>query len=425
MAFFSRGERAWPIASPVPNAFLPALAIVLLKQNKGESARCVVQKGDLVREGSLLGRADSEGQANVHAPVPGIVRDIKTIRVASGAPVQAVEISFEGRFDRLGKREEKYVWTSMSRADMIQSLRERGVVEMSYSGRPIVDVISTSRNISALVLLEMESEPYLNTERAILYERRNEVFEGLAILRQLINPGACFFVAEKGDDEDLKDICNYAKELQPAIELVVLAARYPQDMPNQIASVLRSGKRYLSAKDVCIVRPSTALAVYESLVFAKPVIERYVTIAGGSIKKPAVLKARIGTPIGDLIEECGGFLDPPERIVLGGPLRGEPVYNLDSPITKLTGAVLALSAQETNRSVQTACIRCGRCADVCPERLSPSEILRRLEKGKASEALALGLGRCTSCGACGYICPSRIPLVEALATGKQLGEASR
>lgn len=406
----------WPVASPILNAFLPATAIVPLKQHAGPQARCVVSAGDVVKEGSLLGKADHSGSANVHSPIPGIIREVKHLRTVAGAAVEAVEIALEGRFERLGKREERYVWASMNRNDIIQTIRDKGVVSMDAEARPLIDLIQGS-GASAIVLCGLESEPFLRTESSLLRAKTKEVFEGLGIIAKLLAPKG-FYVCIDDSEGDLPDILGpHISALKAPAELVVLEARYPQDLPRQLLSVIHRDRKPLAARDALILNPSTAFAVYEAVVLARPLVERFVTVAGGAIKHPAVLKARIGTSIGDLIEECGGFLDQPSKLILGGPLRGYPVYDLDAPITKSTPAVLALSPEETGRSRVEACIRCGRCRDVCPERLDPAEIQRYLGAGRRKESEILGLRECTLCGACGFICPSQLPLVEIFDTG--------
>jgi electron transport complex protein RnfC len=419
------GMKAWPIPSPIANAFLPSSALVVLKQHKGPACRCVVAKGDVVREGSLLGKGEKPGSVHIHAPVPGMVQDILQVKLASGESVEAVRIDLKGSFDKLGKREERYIWKSMSSVDMVQALREKGVVEMSASGLPLADLALARKGVAVLVLNGVESEPYLRTEKTVLRERSREVLEGFEIIRSLVRPQRAVIALEEDDENELAEVPGILGEMESPPEKLILEARYPQDMPRQLASVLQPGRHTLSGEDIFILSPSTVLAVYEALVLAKPLVERYVTIAGGAIKRPSVLKARIGTLIGDLVEECGGFIGVPEKIVLGGPLRGEPVHSLDAPITKLTASVIALTNEETRSRSRNACIRCGRCAEVCPERLLPADIYRFIGKGRMEEARGFGLDLCTSCGACGYICPSRLPLVEAFQTCGKTKEVSK
>jgi Na+-translocating ferredoxin:NAD+ oxidoreductase subunit C len=417
-------KRDWPLVSPVQNAFLPAEAVVLLRQHRGPAPRCVVRKGDFVREGQLLGKAEVEGSSPVHAPIPGSIREIREIRLPSGGSSQAVVIVLQGTFSRLGKREEKYLWTSMSQNDILGSLRDRGVIEMDGEGRPLDGLLRSSRGPVLFVLNCLVREPYLRTESTVLAERGAEVLEGFEIMRSVLEPERAVLALDSTELDLVESVKALLQDREKAPDCLLFPPRYPEELTRRL---VESGCLPKKARKGAIfsVNPSTALAVYEAVVHAKPLVERYVTIAGGAVKRPAVLKVRIGTPLGDLVEECGGFLGVPERLVLGGPLCGEPAYDLDMPITKLTGAVIALTRDETNRGKRVPCIRCGRCVSVCPEGLDPEALFRRITVNREGEAAALGLFRCSRCGACGYICPSRIPLVEAFAMSKQHVEAKK
>ncbi len=401
----------------VQNAYLPATATVLLKQHEGAAAHCLVRRGELVREGALIGRADGPGQAAIHAPLPGVVYDIRRVRLPSGGDCEAVVIALEGSFDRLGKREERYLWKSMSRIDILQTLRDRGIAETEQPARPLFEVLRPEKRFSTLVLNALESEPYLQSETMLLAGRIGEVLEGFAILRTATQATQCFLALDATLPELAARVEEAAARLTPTPASIRLEPRYPQDMPERLSEAL-ADKRRDAEGETLFVRPTTAFAVYEAVVLAKPFLERYVTIAGGAVKRPAVLKVRIGTPIGDLIEECGGFVGSPERIVLGGPFRGVAVYDLDAPVTKQTSAVLALSAEETQARRRMPCIRCGRCAERCPERLDPAHLYRLVSAGRFEAARAAGLESCSSCGLCGYVCPSRLTVSEALASAR-------
>lgn len=392
---------------------------MLLKQHAGAPARCVVRRGEFVREGMVVGRGVGPGSSDVHAPVPGVVQDIRSVLLAEGGESEAVVIALEGSFDRLGRRVERYVWTSMSRADILRTARDRGVVDVETPGFPLFDLLSERASTDILILNAVESEPYLRTESSLLKERAEQVLDGLAILAKVASPARVVIAVDEGCGEE--SMAPWS-ENEAHAEIVRLRTRYPQDMRNQILeAILGAKKKNLSS--VLIVRPSTAMALHEAVVLAKPMMERYITVGGGAIKSPAVLKARIGTPIGDLIEECGGFMGPPARLVLGGPFRGFSVHDLDAPVTKTSSAVLALSREEVGEMRRHPCIRCGRCAGVCPEKLDPERLFRYLAHRLYDEAEAWGLSDCTLCGACGYICPSRVPLVAAFSARLRPGKA--
>jgi len=422
------------VETAIPNAFLPSTALVPLKQHSGKSARCVVSRGDRVREGMVIGRSEGHGSSDIHAPIPGLVRDIKTIALPEGGETEAVAIELDGSFDRLGRREERYLWRSMSRRDMLSAIRDRGVVAAEQPGTPLYDILSGSRDIGLLILNTVESEPYMRTEECLYRTRTADITEGLGIIRKIINPSrtivltASFSEGNSAQGRESQDSSASARGFNQdggwSIETIVLQPKYPQELHNQIIEAVEGSRKH-KAGDFIVITPSTALAVYEAIVLAKPMIERCVTVDGGALRYPAVLKVRIGTSVRDLIEECGGFLHKPERLVICGPLRGFAIYDLDTPITKTTSAVLALDGRETRTGRSAPCIRCGSCAELCPERLDPQMIFRLLERGRVAEARELGLESCTLCGTCSHICPSRVPLTSAFASRLGVMEALR
>ncbi len=409
----------WHDLGPVPNAFLPTEATVLLRQHQGQAARCVVHKGEFVREGAIIGRARGPSSSNVHAPIPGIVKDIRVMAMSEGGESEAVVIALEGSFDRLGRRPERYLWKTMSRHDIMHSLDERGVVETEAPGKPINTIISEPRRIDLLILNAVESEPYLYAESSLLRDKWAELLDGLAILRKVVAPERTLIAVETGKAPLLK--ASPAAD-EPQIEVMEFRRRYPQDLRNQLLEAI-VGHRPKTDLEVLIVRPSTAFAVFEAIVHVKPMLERYITVAGAAVKRPSVLKARIGTSIGDLIEECGGFLGRPSRLIIGGPFRGHAVHDLDVPVTKTTAAILALTDSEIRQQARCSCIRCGRCSVSCPEHLDPDLLFRLLTHGREAEALQNRLESCTLCSICGHLCPSRVPLVAAFSS--RLGAMER
>jgi electron transport complex protein RnfC len=420
------------VETAVSNAFLPSVAVVPLKQHVGESARCVVGRGDRVREGMVIGRSEGPRSADVHAPIPGTVLDIKTIALPEGGESEAVVIALEGSFDRLGRREERYLWRSMTRHDMLSAVRDRGVVAAEGPGIPLYDLLSGSRDIGLLILNVVESEPYLRTEKCLSEARGADIIEGLGIIRKIVNPARTIVATSavsggrSASGRSIEEIAAAApKEFGQdggwTIETIAFEPKYPQELHGQIIEAIE-GARKRKAGDYLIVTPSTVLAAYEAVVLAKPMIERCVVVDGGALRDPAILKVRIGTPLRDLIEECGGFSQKPERLVVCGPFRGCAIYDLDTPITKTTSAVLALDRREVRPGRTAPCIRCGNCAEVCPERLDPQMIFRLLDRGRIMEAGELGLESCTLCGSCSYVCPSRVPLAAAFASRLRLVE---
>jgi electron transport complex protein RnfC len=401
----------WEQRGRVENAFLPNGAVILLKQHAGSQSRCVVRRGEYVREGMVIGRADGPLSANVHSSIPGVVRDIRVVALPEGGHAEAVVVALEGSFDRLGRRAEKYLWKSSGRNEILASLRDKGVVDTEAPGIPLFDLLGERRDVDLLVINAVECEPYLQAESCLLRDRASEVMEGIEILRKLLTPKRTVLAVSRKEALPSSTI----SEAHTEIEIRTLEPRYPQDMPTQLLDAI-DGARGRKLAGATILKPSSAFAVFEAISLAMPMVERYVSVGGGALKRPAVLKARLGTRIGDLIEECGGFSGPPARLVLRGAIRGHSVHDLDTPITKTTSAVIALDAAEVGSARRTPCIRCGRCRFACPERLNPDLLYRLVERGLTERAVSAGIRSCTACGACSYVCPSRVPLVAAFSS---------
>ncbi len=215
-----------------------------------------------------------------------------------------------------------------------------------------------------------------------------------------------------------------AENAKLPLEVVSLKVKYPQGDEKQLLKAVTGREVPSGALPIeigCVVsNVGTVHAVYEAVVLDKPLIERVVTVSGGALKNPQNLKVRIGTPISSLIEECGGFKEVPAKIVVGGPMMGFTIYDLDTPVTKGTSGILALTSREVNGAHRTACISCGRCIEACPMGLDPTNLFKYIDHSDYDSADSLGLMDCKECGSCGFVCLARIPLVQGMRLGKKM-----
>jgi electron transport complex protein RnfC len=130
------------------------------------------------------------------------------------------------------------------------------------------------------------------------------------------------------------------------------------------------------------------------------------------VKQPQNIEVPVGTLMQDVIDFCGGFTEPPARIIHGGPMMGDVMPHLGVPVVKGTSGILALAAKDLPQHQARACIRCGRCVAACPCGLLPLEMAARIRKDDFKGAESYGVTDCISCGSCAYACPSHIPLVH-------------
>ena len=162
--------------------------------------------------------------------------------------------------------------------------------------------------------------------------------------------------------------------------------------------------------NMIFIEPVTAYTAYDAVVKNKPMINRFIVITGPAIDNTTVLNVRIGTPIGDIIEECGGFKTDPSRIIVNGLLCGQAVYDLDTPITKYTKSLHIMDNDTCPSYTVRNCIHCGRCLQVCPVSIDPQRIATSIQKEKITPKLLTSISSCQYCGCCAIVCPSRIPL---------------
>ena len=98
---------------------------------------------------------------------------------------------------------------------------------------------------------------------------------------------------------------------------------------------------------------------------------------------------------------------------------------LDCVVTKGFSGLVVLDSQYTKKQKETNCIKCGKCADVCPMNLMPmmisaSAVFEDFEKAEKYNAMD-----CMSCGCCSYICPAKKPIAQNIKFAKDMISVQR
>ena len=153
---------------------------------------------------------------------------------------------------------------------------------------------------------------------------------------------------------------------------------------------------------------------------------RIVTTGGDCVKNPGNYKVRIGMKLQDIIEQTGGFIKEPKKIVMGGPMMGMALPNLEVPAVKGTSGLLAFGEEYAYGLDESACLRCGKCVYACPMKLLPNR-LDEAARANDYEALEkLNINDCIECGSCAYSCPSKRRQVQQIKVAKvKLREAQQ
>ncbi|MBR1549735.1 MAG: electron transport complex subunit RsxC [Bacteroidales bacterium] len=405
---------------------VPQQMVVLMNQHLGAPATPVVQKGDKVKVGQLIGEAQAFMCANVHSPVSGTVLKVDTCKDAFGLTKPAVYIKVEGdewmeTIDRTPdiKRE-----CTLEPKEIVAKLKEMGIVGLGGATFPahIKYSIPEGKKAEYLIINAAECEPYLTSDYRVMMEHAEEVCIGVSILRKALGVPNAYIGIESNKTLAIQKMQDMAKQFEGII-VEPLKVKYPQGAEKQLINAV-TGRKVPSGKlpiDVgCVVSNlGTAFSVYEAIQKNKPLIENILTVTGKKLPSQHNYVVRIGTTYNDIIKHSIGELPATTgKVISGGTMMGKAVVNLDAPTVKGNSSVLVMDEGEARRSPETACIRCGKCMHACPMGLEPYLFSSLVKNGRIEEAKEHNILDCIECGCCFFSCPANKPLTDEIRLGK-------
>ena len=414
---------------------IPAVAYISMAQHLGAPAVPVVQKGDYVRVGQIIGKASGFISAHIHASVSGTVKSVEPFVDVTGKKAMTVVIEVQGdewmeEIDRTSDivRTTTFSGPVLTGAEIIQKVAQCGVVGLGGATFPTHVKLSPppEKKATCLILNGAECEPFLTSDYRMMMEQGEEVLIGAQLMMRALDVHTCYVGIEDNKPQAIRHLSVLAKAY-PGIEVVTLQKKYPQGGEKQLIDAVV--KRQVPSRGLpvdvgaVVQNVGTALAVYEAVQKNKPLIEKVITVTGLGVKAQKNYRVRVGVPLSALVEAVGGVPEGAAKIVLGGPMMGLPVAHIEAPVVKGSSAILFLSEKEAKRRPETPCIRCGKCVEACPIGLEPY-LLYKL--GKVDDLDGLELNKvydCIECGCCLYSCPAYVPLLDLirLYKGRVLG----
>ena len=363
-------------------AALPKQAIFPLSQHIGAPAKPVVAKGDKVKVGTMIAEAGGFVSAPIFSSVSGTVFKIDTAIDATGYRKPVIIINVEGdeweeNIDRSDKLELVKDHPELTPEEIVNRIKAAGVVGMGGACFPKVT--------KGYIGIETNKMPAIE----LLTKKCAEVF---------------------GNSEY-------------QVEVVPLKQRYPQGGEKQLVdAVIRRQVPAPPAIPVnvgaIVQNVGTAFAVYEACMKNKPLFERYTTVTGKKLANPGNFLVRMGTPMKDLIDACGGMPEGDNKLLAGGPMMGKALTSVEVPICKGTNSVTIISGEEAFRKEPNPCIRCAKCVSACPMGLEPYLLaklaaVQNWERAEHEEVVS-----CIECGSCQFTCPAHRPLLDNIRQAK-------
>ena len=414
---------------PTQVAPLPKQAVFPLSQHIGAPAKPVVAKGDVVKVGTLLAEAGGFVSAPIYSSVSGKVAKIDSAFDASGYRKPAIIVSVEGdeweesidRSEDLVKIEDRPELTPES---IVESIKKAGVTGMGGAGFPTFIKLCPPPGATAecVIINAVECEPYITSDYRLMMEHSDEIIVGLQLLMKAAKVEKGYIGIETNKPAAIELLTQKAAA-DPRIEVVPLKQRYPQGGEKQLVdAVIRRQVPAPPAIPVnvgaIVQNVGTAFAVYQAVMKNKPLFERYTTVTGKKLSKPGNYLVRMGTPMRDLIEICGGMPDDDNKLLAGGPMMGRALTTDEVPVCKGTNSITILSGSDARRKPADPCIRCGKCVNVCPMGLEPYLLATLSAKKMWERAEAEDVVSCIECGSCQFTCPSHRPILDNIRNGK-------
>lgn len=414
-----------PIKAVLPKGEL----VYPLSQHIGAPAVPIVNVGDHVLTGQRIADAGGFVSAPIYASVSGTVKKIEPRRVVTGDMINSIIIENDGLYEEV-LYDKISSLDDLSKEEVLNRIREAGVVGMGGAGFPTPVKLSPKdpSKIDFVIANCAECEPYLTSDYRRMLEEPEKLIGGLKCILKLFDNAKGILAVEDNKPDCIAKLKRLTLN-DNQIVVKALKTKYPQGAERQL--IYATTRRAIDSSKLpsdagCIVdNVDTVVAVYNAVMEGKPLMERIVTVTGDAIKDPRNFKVRIGTNYHELVDEAGGFKADPVKIISGGPMMGFGIFDLDLPTTKTASALLCMTKDDVSRWKPSACIKCGRCVEVCPGRIVPTMVASDADRGDEKAFEEHGGMECCACGCCSYVCPAKRQLTQSIKSMRSIVLANK
>ena len=415
-------HKAESLTEPLSGIPLARRLVVPLQQHIGAAAETQVAAGDKVLKGQTIAIATQYIGAPIHSPASGTVLEISEQPVPhpSGlsAPCVVIETDSEQQWAELPEPLPHY--EQLEPGLLRERIRWAGIVGLGGAAFPTSVKVNHGPDnpIETLVINGAECEPYITCDDILMRTQADRVIEGIKILLHIVTARECLIGVEDNKPEAIAALEQAIADASlPRTKVIVLPTKYPTGGEKQLIQCL-TGKEVPShgipaETGVICLNVATTAAITDAVLAGRPLLQRIVTVTGQGVNRPRNLEVPFGTPVNHVIEQSGGYSKQISSLILGGPMMGFMLHDDQVPIIKGSNCLLAASKEEAPEPEPARpCIRCGKCADVCPASLLPQQLYWHSRARDLEKAQEYNLFDCIECGCCAYVCPSHIPLVQ-------------
>lgn len=394
---------------------LPKIVNIQLATYGVTGAEPLVKKGDRVKVGTKLVEGMGAMGVPVYSSVSGTVKNIDDMTTALGhrSPYITIEVD--------GNEEEEFTPPKIDdRESFIKAVRESGVVGLGGAGFPTFKKLSTGdKKVKYLLVNAAECEPFITSDYREMIEHTDRVIRGLKNIIKYIEAEKTIICIEDNKPKAI-EILNEKIKDDSNISVKVVKTAYPGGaekmvMLHTIGTMPAPGQIPIDIGAV-VINISTISRIERYIEQGRPIARKRITVDGEGVEKPGNYYVPIGTPVSHLLEYCG--VKSPKVILMGGPMMGIALPSEDYPILLNNNGILAFSNIEAYK--EKNCIRCGKCASVCPMYLLPAAIDRAVRAENTDALKKENVTSCMECGCCAFVCPAHRHLVQTNKIGKSM-----
>lgn len=393
---------------------IPEKVTIPMQQHMGAPCDPLVKKGDSVLVGQKIGESQQSFSALIHASCSGVVEDIVDYQTTSGQYCKAVVIKTDEE-QVMDPAVQKPVISG--KEDFLNAVKESGLIGLGGAGFPAFIKLNYKDidKVHSLVINAAECEPYITSDYRACLEDTDDIVRGIRAVQKYLGIEKVYIGIEDNKPK-AQQILNAAFDPSENVTVVRLKSLYPQGAEKSIiyaatGIVVEKGKLPADC-GVIVMNVSSVGFLGRYLEDGIPLISRRITVDGDFVKKPANLRVPVGTPIRNVLDYCGISEEDYGKVLMGGPMMGIAVTDIDTPIIKNNNAITVLSKKAAKLPDTTACIRCGKCVDICPVNLMPARLEKAYDKRELDTLRELHVDLCINCGCCSYVCPARRHLAQ-------------
>ena len=397
----------------------PKTVVIQMSQHLGAPANPIVQVGDHVKVGQKIGEAAGFISAPVHSSVSGTVVAIEPrMHATRGCEMTAVVIESDGKNELHESVQPHKSYEELTPDEIIEIIKEAGIVGMGGAGFPTCVKLKPAKPVDTILLNGCECEPMLTADHRVLLEFADDIIYGLKAILKTTGAEKGLIVIEDNKPDAIEHLQAKVADIDN-IDVFVAKTKYPQGAEKTLIKrvmgrIVPNGGLPADV-GVVVSNISTVKAISDAIQTGMPLIERVATVTGPKIKNPGNFIVKIGTNVKELIDYCGGTTEDDVLIKMGGPMMGFALDDLNVPMMKGSNGIIAIDTDETE---PVACIKCGRCVDVCPMELSPLYFAKYADEQNWQGMKDMNVMNCVECRCCEFICSSKIPLVSKIKAGK-------